>query len=91
MRSSTCDDAFHLNDYVFTIEDLRNGDYENIYGTRLKFYSDASLNKKVIYSKILSSENGTPVSCLLRLHEDDKGELFVGFRWKGLSKKHDTI
>lgn len=37
-----------LSDYLYRVEHLRNGHAENIYGTRLKFYHHADLDKKVI-------------------------------------------
>lgn len=79
-----------LNDYVFKVEDLRNGDHEDIHGTRLKFYTDSSLDEKVILSHVLSSETGMPVSRLLKL-VDHNGDLHVLVRWKGLSKDDDTL
>lgn len=40
---------------------------------------------------MLSSDTGMPVAGLLRLHEDEKRELYVVVRWKGLSAKDDTM
>lgn len=37
------------NDYVYQVEDLRNGDLAGIHGTRLKLYSDDSLGKSLSY------------------------------------------
>lgn len=80
-----------LNDYVFKIENLRTGKCGDVHDTRLKFYSDSSLNDKAILSHVLSSKTGMPVSHLLRLHECDSGELFVLVRWKGLLSEEDTL
>lgn len=79
-----------LHDYAFQVEDLRNGQLETIHGTRLKFYSDQSLDTTAILSHVLASETGMPVSRLLRLVEED-GKFFVIVRWKGLSASEDTI
>lgn len=79
-----------LNDYVFKVEDLRNGETEDIHGTRLKFYADDSLDARVILSHVLASETGMPVSRLIKLVDDD-GTLCVQVRWKGLSPSDDTL
>lgn len=79
-----------LRDYVCKVEDLRNGKFDEIHGTRLKFYSAASIDEKVILSHVFSSETGMHVSRLLLLHEEN-GNLFVVVRWKGLSASDDTL
>ena len=79
-----------LNDYVFQVEDLRNGRLEDVHGRRLKFYRDGSLNQKVILSHVLSSETGMPVARLLRLKDTEDG-LHVVERWKGLPDTEDTL
>lgn len=78
-----------LNDYIYLVEDLRTGDFDDVHGTLLKFYSDDGLDEKEIMSHVLSSETGMPLSRLLRLVEQD-GDLFVLVRWKGLSSSDDT-
>lgn len=80
-----------MNDYVFQVEYLRNDIVEEVHGTRLKFYSDSSLDEKAVLSHVLSSETGMPVSRLLRLQEDDNGRLHVVVRWKGFSSSDDTF
>lgn len=72
-----------LNDYVFKIEDLRNGETEDLHVTRLKYYANDSLDKQVIISHVLASEIGMPLSRLMRI-VDDNGNLSVHVRWKGL-------
>lgn len=79
-----------LNDYIFRVEDLRNGNCEDIHGTRLKFYADADLDKEAIMSHVLSSETGMPVSRLLRIVEQDR-KLYNWVRWKGLTTNDDTM
>lgn len=78
-----------LSDYVFQVEDLRTGDYEDIHGSRLKFYHDASLDTNAIMSHVLSSETGMVVQRLLELVESPDG-LKVRIRWKGLPASEDT-
>ena len=78
-----------LNDYVFQIRDLRNGSLEDIRGTRLKYYSDSSLDSSAILSHIISSETGMPVSRLMALVETPDG-LKVIVRWKGLPNSQDS-
>lgn len=79
-----------LSYYAFQVEDLRNGELQVIHGTRLKFYSDDSLDTTAILSHVLSSETGMPVSRLLRLVDQD-GKLLVAVRWKGLGASEDTL
>lgn len=79
------------NDYVFQVEDLRNGAVEDIHGTRLKFYRDADLDTRAIMSHVLSSETGMPVARLMRLEETDDRTLKVVVRWKGLPHSEDTL
>jgi transposase InsO family protein len=78
-----------INDYVYQVEDLRNGVLEEVHATRLKFYRDASLDSVAILPHVLSSETGMPVARLMRLYEDEDG-LKVVVRWKGLSHSEDT-
>lgn len=79
-----------LSDYVFKVEDLRNGETEDVHGTRLKYYADNSLDTRVILSHVLASETGMPVSRLMKL-VDDSGKLYIQVRWKGLSPSDDTL
>ena len=79
-----------LNDYVFQVEDLRNGTIQDIHGSRLKYYKDSSLNENAIMSHVLSSETGMPINRLVRFVETDDG-LKVHVRWKGLPDSEDTF
>ena len=79
-----------LNDYVFQVEDLRNGTTKDIHGTRLKFYSDRSLDTRATMSHVLSSETGMPVARLMRLVDSPDG-LLVQVRWRGLCDSEDTL
>jgi len=78
-----------LNDYVYQVEDLRNGQTEEAHGSRLKFYRDAELDTKVIMSHVLSSETGMPVARLLKLTDEPDG-MKVIVRWKGLPHSEDS-
>lgn len=78
------------SDYVYQVEDLRNGTVENIYGNRLKFYRDASVETEAIMSHVLSSETGMPVTKLLET-ELKKQKLFVLVLWKGLLHSKEII
>ena len=70
-----------LNDYTFQVEDLRHRAVEDIHGSRLKFYSDAALDKTAIMSHVLSSKTGMPVARPLALVQDAEG-LKIRIRWK---------
>lgn len=69
MASSTsCTKA--LNDYVLKMEDLRNGETEDIHGihgTRLKYYAGEFLDKQVILSHVTAINTGMPVSRLMKI------------------------
>ena len=79
-----------LSDYVFQVEDLRNGLVEDIHGSRLKYYHDRSLDTEAILSHVISSETGMPVARLMKLVDTPDG-LKVQVRWKGLSISEDTL
>lgn len=81
-----------LSNYVFQVEDLRKGMLEEAYGTRLKFYRDASLDTEAIMSPVLASETGIgmPVARQLKMVVE-KDDLFVHVRWKDLSESQDTL
>ena len=79
-----------LNDHVFKVEDLRNGAVSDVHASRLKYYSDESVDQKAVLSHVLSSETGMVVGRLLRLVKTDNG-LFISVRWKGLSSSEDTL
>lgn len=71
------------NNYTFKVEDLHTGETDDVYVSRLKFYSARSLDTTAIMSRVLSSETGMVVARLMRLEEvDDKISVVV--RWKGL-------
>jgi len=78
-----------VSDYVYQIEDLRNGALEEAHASRLRFYSDDSLNKDAIMPHVISSETGMPVQRLMRLEESPNG-LHVIVRWRGLPANADT-
>ena len=65
-------------DYVYRVEDLRTGKYDNIHSSRLNFYGDANLDAEAIMSHVLSAETGMPVARLLRL---------VRSRWRPLRRR----
>jgi len=79
-----------LSDYVYQVEDLRNGMVEDIHGTRLKFYRDSALDTTAIMSHVLSSETGMPVARLMRLVDEPNG-MQVLVRWKGLPISEDSL
>ena len=78
------------SEYVFDVEDLRNGNVESVHGTRLKFYADSSLDTDAILSHAVSSETGMAVQRLMELIDDTDG-LKVRVRWKGLGESEDSL
>lgn len=79
-----------LSAYIFQVEDLRNGQLDDIHGSLLTFYSDSSLNRTAIMSHVISSETDMPVARLMKLVETESG-LQVQVRWKGLTNADDTL
>ena len=79
-----------LNDYVYQVEDLRNGQLDDVHATRLKFYRDDAVDERVIMEHVLQSEIGMPVARLMGL-EDSRNGLKVLVRWKGLDNSEDSL
>lgn len=79
-----------LNDHVYQVEDLRNGQVEDVHGSRFTFYHDPSLEKEAIMSHVFSSETGMQVQHLMRLVESTDG-IKVQVRWRGLSESQDSL
>jgi len=78
-----------VSDYVYQIEDLRNGALEEAHASRLRFYSDKHLNQEAIMPHVICSETGMPVQRLMRLEKTPDG-LHVIVRWRGLPPSADT-
>lgn len=77
------------SNYVFQVEDLRNGNLDEIHGSRLKIYHNASLNTDAIISHVISSETGMVVQQLLGLIDSSEG-IKVQILWKGLPESEDA-
>lgn len=77
------------SDFIFQVEDLRNGSTEDIHIARLKFYSDDSLDATAIMPHVTASETGMPVARLMGIQESPDGPV-VHVRWKGLPDSEDT-
>lgn len=78
------------SDYIYQVEDLRNGLTEDVHIARLKFYADDSLDATAIMSHVIASETGMPVARLMGIQESSDG-LVVHVRWKGLPHSEDTL
>ena len=79
-----------LSDFVYQVEDLRNGQLDDVHDSRLKLYRDSEIDKDAIMSHVIHSETGMVVSRLLGLEETPDG-IYVRIRWKGLGTKKDTL
>lgn len=62
-----------LSEHVYQVEVLRNGQMEDVNGSRLKFCYDASLDKKAVISHFVSSETGMPVQRFMRWKDSNEG------------------
>lgn len=60
-------------DYVYQIEELRNGTVKNVNGTYLKFSSDSSLEKEAAIWHVVSSETGRGLERLFRFLDAEDG------------------
>lgn len=78
-----------VNDYVYFVEDQRNGRIQEDHATRLDFNSDFFLDTKAILPQVISSESGMQVQKLLRFTENPTG-CHVVIRRKGLPTSKDT-
>lgn len=54
-----------ISDYVYLVEDLRNGELSEVHISRLKFYRDADLDSESVMSHVRQSETGMPVRRLM--------------------------
>lgn len=79
-----------VNDYVYSVEDLRDGELWDVHVTRLKFYHDKTLDQLVTMSYIVNSETGMVVQCLMRLDNFD-GKLMDNVRWRGIPNSGDFL
>lgn len=84
--------AYAINDYVYIVEDLRNGQHMEVHASHLKFHNDGSLDEKVIMPYCKSSETGIgmQIQRLLKLVEHTDG-LKILIRWRGLPSSEDTF
>lgn len=78
-----------LNDFVYQVQDLHNGTFEDAHISRLKFFSDSNLNIETIMPHVLLNETGMSVSRLMKLVMD-RSYLKVIVRWRVLPASEDT-
>lgn len=79
-----------INEYVFSVENLRNGLLENIHVTRLKYYHDFFLHTETIIVQVVAHETGMPVHRLMRI-VDTKERLMIQVRWRRGPDSEDTL
>lgn len=79
-----------MNDYVYHVDDLRNGLLDEIHIYPLKFYHDKSLDIDAIMFHVLKLETGLVVNCLNCITMADNG-LMVRVRWRELPESEDTL
>lgn len=77
------------NDCTYEVEDLQTGETDDVHVSRLKFYSDRSLDTTAIMSHVLSSETGMIVARLMRL-EEVVDKMYVVVRCKRLPNSKDS-
>ena len=79
-----------MNDHVYQVEDLRNGELTEVHVSRLKLFRDSVIDEEAIMSHVLQSETGMVVTGLLSIEETENG-YHVRVRWKGLGPDEDTL
>lgn len=79
-----------VHDYVYQVEDLRNGCLEYVHTSRLKFYQDSCLESEAVMPHVLTPGTGMEVQRLMRLLENKDG-LIIYVCWRGLSDSDDTV
>lgn len=62
-----------INDYRFQVENLCNGQLEDVHGTRLNFENGYSLNAEVFLFNDTAYKTGMSVQRLMSLVDNDKG------------------
>lgn len=62
-----------LTDYVYQVQDLRKGSADEIYGSRNRFYSVYTLDKKVLVSHVLYYETGMFVAHIKHIVDTNDG------------------
>lgn len=55
------------NYYVFDVEEIHSGSIDSIHGSRLNYYRDSSLHKKIIMLHMVYIEMVMPVATMMRL------------------------
>jgi len=80
-----------ISDYVYQVEDLRDGNLEEATVSRLLFYSDPLLDTDAIMPHVLSSETGMHVQRLMRLADDGSRGVLVVVHCRRLPHSEDTI
>lgn len=78
------------NNNVYHVEDLRNGQLDEIHTLRLKFYRDDDFGEVIIMCHVLQSEAGIIVLRLPGL-EDGPDGFQVLVCWKGLGTNEYTL
>lgn len=76
--------------HIYKVEDIRNGEKEDMHACRLRFFSNKDLNTEAVFPHVLYSERGMPVQRLMELTEAPDG-IYIRVRWRGLPPADDTL
>lgn len=87
LRGWRCVESY-ISDCLFLIEDVRNCELSVVQATRLKFFSDLSLDTTATMPHVISSEICMQVQCLLKL-VSTSDEIKLTVHWRGLSRDDD--
>lgn len=79
-----------VDGYLNSAEGLQNGTFSQVHVTRPKFSRVTFLDPDAIISRVVTSETGTIVHCLIELVDTDDG-IKVRSRWRGVSESGDML
>lgn len=81
-----------LSDYVFDVEDLRNGKVGPVHAQRLRFYHDASLNVTAeLIEHVAHNEQGYEVQALKKIRFDlELKQFMLLVSWLGFEEHDNT-
>lgn len=79
-----------INDYMYQLDDLRNGLVGEVLGSFFKIFYDSSQNEEAVMPDVRRSEIGMVVQRRMGFL-DTKNGLMVHVRWRGLPDSGDIV
>jgi hypothetical protein len=81
-----------ISEWVYSVEDLRHGEVQDVDATRLRYYADEKLNVDAdLINQVAHNEQGFPVAGFKELTYSNEDKCFVfGVSWHGFEEADDT-